>query len=100
MYKVSDMFVVSWQRQDSSSPIVGKPGIAIYDQQRRRSDCALAQVDQRLYCSQLRGYDILSFYVQISDILLVSVVEHAGFSSTRSETPNVVDRVSRDMAHL
>ena len=42
-----------------------KPVYAICEQQRRRSACASAQSDQRLYCSLPRyKYNTSSFYIQ------------------------------------
>ena len=40
-----------------------KPVFALYEQQRRRSDCAFTQSDQHLCCSLLRKYNTCSCYV-------------------------------------
>ena len=59
----------------------------ICEQQRRRSACASAQSDQRLCFRCIDSVISLVSVPRISNLMLASVAEQAGFSLTWSETP-------------
>ena len=75
-----------------------KPVYAICEQQRRRSACASAQSDQRLWCSLPRSYDTSSFYIR-NFKSLPNLYGCAGrFESTLVANPE--DRISRDEVQM
>ena len=80
------------------SHVMRKPVDAIWEQQRRRSACASAQSDQRLYCSLHWRYNISSFYVQNFKPLPSLCGCTGRFESTL--VTNAEDRFSRDEAQL
>ena len=64
-----------------------KPALTICEQQRRRSDCASAQSDQRLCFRCLDSIVPLVSISEISRLYLASVAEQAGMHLPRSQTP-------------
>ena len=78
------MFAV--QYQSITEPRHEKTCFAIGEQQRRRSDCAGAQSDQRLSCSLLDSIIHLVSISETSSLQLVSVAEQAGLSLNWSQT--------------
>ena len=72
---------------------------AICEQQRRRSACASAQSDQRLFVRCLDSIIPLVSITEISSLYVASVAEQSGLSLTWSETPGE-DRFSRDEAQI
>ena len=68
------------------------------EQQRRRSACASAQSDQRLFVRCLDSVMSLVSVTKISNFMLASVAEQAGLSLTWSETPE--STFSHDEAQL
>ena len=71
-----------------------KPVYAICEQQRRRSACASAQSDQRLYCSLHSIIPPVSI-LEISSLYLVSMTEQTGLNVNWSETPKTGFIVTR-----
>ena len=80
---------------DSLSHVMRKPVYAICEQQRRRSDCASAQSDQRLCFHCLDSVIPLLAIAKISSFYLVTVAEQVGLSLTWSQTPKTDFLVTR-----
>ena len=74
------------------------PVYAICEQQRRRSTCAFAQSDQRLYCSLFRLYNISSLHTCNFMTLAGFFSSSGGFESYLVENPE--NRFSRDEAQI
>ena len=72
-----------------------KPVYAKYEQQRRRSACASAQSDQRLFVRCLDSIISLLAIAKISRLQLVSVAEQASLSLNWSRTPKTGVLVTR-----
>ena len=77
------------------SHVMRKPVYAVCEQQRRRSACASAQSDQRLYFRCLDSMIPLVSTSEISSLHLVSVAAQAGLCLTWSQTTKTGFLVTR-----